>query len=61
MLVCWHIVNDDSDLDDIDKEFTREIKALMISNPKKFFKKNFSKFNGNKSGRGDNAGGNFKN
>ncbi|KAI3499728.1 hypothetical protein L1887_35537 [Cichorium endivia] len=36
--------DDDSESDVSDEELTREDKALMVSNPKKFFKKNFSKF-----------------
>ncbi|KAI3505861.1 hypothetical protein L1887_28170 [Cichorium endivia] len=34
----------DSESDFSDEELTREDKALMVSNPKMFFKKNFSKF-----------------
>ena len=46
------MVKDDLDLDRTDEEFTSEIKALMINNPKKFFMKSFSKFKGNKFNRG---------
>ena len=31
-----------------DSEWTAEEKALMVSNPRKFFKKNYSKFNNSK-------------
>ncbi|KAI3767848.1 hypothetical protein L2E82_18277 [Cichorium intybus] len=41
----------DSESDFSDDDLTREDKALMVSNPKKFFKKNFSKFkNRNRQG-----------
>ncbi|KAI3508867.1 hypothetical protein L1887_23887 [Cichorium endivia] len=36
--------NDDSEYDISDDDFSREDKAMMVSNPKKFFKKNFSRF-----------------
>lgn len=34
----------DSDSDATDDEWTSEDKMLIVSNPKKFFKNNFSKF-----------------
>jgi len=37
-------VADDSESDLLDEELTKEDKALMVSNAKKFFKKNFSRF-----------------
>jgi hypothetical protein len=39
-----NVANDGSDSDWSDEELSREDKALMVSNPKRFFKKNFSKF-----------------
>ncbi|KAI3496474.1 hypothetical protein L1887_38838 [Cichorium endivia] len=38
------VTDDDSEFDFSDEELTREDKALMVSNPKKIFKKYFSKF-----------------
>jgi len=37
-------VVDDSESDISDEQLTKEDKALMVSNPKSFFKKNFSRF-----------------
>lgn len=54
------MIEDNSDSDSTNEEFTSEIKSLMVSNPKKFFKKNFSKFKGNKFNRGDIGVGSFK-
>ena len=38
----------DSESEESDSEWTQEDKALMVSNPRKFFKKNYSKFNNSK-------------
>lgn len=37
------LIKDDSDSGSTNEEFINKIKAIMISNPKIFFKKNFSK------------------
>jgi len=42
--------SEDSESNISDGELTKEDKALMVSNPKKFFKKNFSRFRNNHSG-----------
>ena len=38
----------DSESEESDSEWTQEDKALMVSNPRKFFKTNYSKFNNSK-------------
>lgn len=54
------VVDDDSNSNSTDEEFTSEIRSLMFSNTNKLFKKNFSIFKGNKFNRGYNKGKNFK-
>lgn len=54
------VIEDDSDSNSNNEEFTSEIKALMVSNPKKIFKKFFSKFKGNKFNRGFNRSGSLR-
>ena len=53
------MIQHDSDSDSLDDEFTSEVKALMVSNPKKFFKKSYSKFKGNKFNKGNNKDGTY--
>ncbi|KAL4564910.1 hypothetical protein LXL04_028986 [Taraxacum kok-saghyz] len=45
---------------DSDDEWSNEDKALMVSNPKKFFKKNYSKFNKFESKRNFGGGSGYK-
>lgn len=54
------VVVDDSDSNATYDEFTSEEKALVISNLKKLFKKNYSKFRGNGNARTDGGGIGYK-
>jgi len=40
-------ISEESESDISDEELTKEVKALMVSNPKKFFNKNISRFRNN--------------
>lgn len=54
------VIVEDLDTDVTDDEFTSEEKALIVSNSKKFFKKNFLIFKSNKPVRSDSGGKGFR-